>query len=71
MVVVVIVGISVGADVLHLQDVAALRAALDRAVTGHLDKAELGYCTILIYGDLFQGAEELTVSQVVTWESAG
>lgn len=35
-VVVVVVTVIGGANVFHLQDVAALGAALDRAVTGHL-----------------------------------
>jgi hypothetical protein len=39
-VVVVIVRISLGADVLHLQDIAALWAALDWALTRHLDGEE-------------------------------
>lgn len=67
-IVVVVVGV-LGADVVHLVDVAALGAALDGALAGHLFL--VWRLVVWSQGGKRGSKKKLTVSQMTLWESAG
>ena len=69
-----VVSIILWADVLHLVNGAALWAALDWALTGHLRGVSLrsAICGLGRFrAQRPENGRELTVNQMVTWESAG
>jgi hypothetical protein len=65
------VGVLLGSDVVHLDDVAALEAALNRALAGDLRDVE---SVSVQLGDVarsgWEGVDH-TVSQLTWWESTG